>query len=140
MCADYCPVAQNPGVCKYEELVEVKPYLTPKECIRKAFAEQKYPIDDIGDFDTDQIIKKFLQFMTECGHVREISMQCNTENEEFVVGKQYHVGVIGASKDWEFVGEQNGKDVYQTKDKLLMFAVNQDDDSVWGTVMLNRKG
>ena len=195
MCADYCPVAQNPGVCKYEELVEDETSLTPKECLRKAFVDQGYRIDDIGDFDTDEIIKKFLKFMTECGHVQKLSIRYNIKSEddyragmtlprdyvknsehwhvaddakhdvsayvttngkfvirfypsdkeaviennkqpsfieEFVVGKQIHVGTMGASKDWEYVGEQNGRDVYITKNKLLMVSFNKYDDSVWG--------
>lgn len=56
--------------------------------------------------------------------------------EEFIVGKQVHVGAIGESNEWVYVGEHNDMATYETRDKRLFVAFRRDSD--WGTIMLNK--
>ena len=46
MCADYCPVPDNEGVCKYEERKEEVWMLTPKGCLLAALDKNSVYIDD----------------------------------------------------------------------------------------------
>ena len=58
------------------------------------------------------------------------------KHEDFVVGKQVHVGAISESREWEYIGENDGITCYQTRDKMLTVSFRQDSD--WGTIMLCR--
>lgn len=194
MRADYCPVAQNPGVCKYEELVEVE-QMTVGKCYIKALADVGI---DVPEEKAIEAMNRFRQLVTEMNdstkdkkpeeidmtrvvigqivsraqvednplwHCKSFSGEpynnacCYVSNdekwvvrfnngsnvgtiapwykkEEFVVGKQVHVGAIGESRDWEYIGEQNGLANYRTRDKILTVSFRRDSD--WGTIMLNR--
>lgn len=67
MCADYCPVPDNEGVCKYEERKEEIWMLTPKECFVSALKNHIYLDDDIIDF----IWHDFEILMRKLGYVKE---------------------------------------------------------------------
>lgn len=47
MCADYCPVPDTKGICKYEEREEVEYKLTPKGCLLAALINHGIRLDDV---------------------------------------------------------------------------------------------
>ena len=68
MCADYCPVPDSQGVCKYEELVDDEVYtLTPKGCLRAALVGRA----DLDESMFNCVWADFLKLMYECGYVGE---------------------------------------------------------------------
>lgn len=67
MCADYCPVSDVEGVCKYEELESERWMLTPKGCFVYALKEHIVLDEDIIDF----IWHDFVTLMIERGYVQE---------------------------------------------------------------------
>lgn len=270
MRADYCPTAQHPGVCKYEELVDIPTRLSPIDCLAAALKEANVPINDrqlLAAFDAFVVSMKnngyaiegnvdaasstnednpkeevvytpgmvvdrnqieaseiwdngydlangnvmhrtrdkklrvcfakceftgvvllntidyeFTDFKDELKigygvsrsqvdksnywHCKSFSGEpYNTsacyisvdgrwvvrfndgeeyakiapwyKKEEFQVGKQVHVGAIGESREWMYVGEKNDLATYMTRDKLLTVTFRRDSD--WGTIMLNRE-
>ena len=68
MCADYCPVPDSHGVCKYEELVDDEVYtLTPQGCLRAALSNYV----DLDDATLESIWAEFSALMFKCGYVKE---------------------------------------------------------------------
>ena len=68
MCADYCPVIDNPGVCKYEDLEEEAYVLTPKGCLQAALHDTGIRVG-VDDFDTLWTV--FVDLMTKHGYAPE---------------------------------------------------------------------
>ena len=66
MCADYCPVPDIEGVCKYEEREE-RWTLTPKGCFAAAIANHVYLSEDVVDLIWDD----FAEIMSDFGYVKE---------------------------------------------------------------------
>lgn len=67
MCADYCPVPDYAGVCKYEEREEERYKLSPKGCLIAALAHQNIYIDDV----IDEIWEDFSSLMVKLGYAEE---------------------------------------------------------------------
>ena len=67
MCADYCPVPDMEGVCKYEEREEERWTLTPKGCFAAAIANHVCLSDDVIDL----IWNDFAEIMSDFGYVKE---------------------------------------------------------------------
>ena len=67
MCADYCPVPDYEGVCKYENREEERWTLTPKGCLFAAITNHISLDEDIIDF----IWHDFEALMTKLGYVEE---------------------------------------------------------------------
>ncbi len=67
MCADYCPVPDIEGVCKYEEREEERWMLTPKGCFVAALTNHIALDEDIVDF----IWHDFSALMQKLGYVEE---------------------------------------------------------------------
>ena len=68
MCADYCPVPDMEGVCKYEEREEERWTLAPKGCLAAALDNNNIHIAD--DF-FDAVWKDFTALMSKFGYVEE---------------------------------------------------------------------
>ena len=64
MCADYCPVPDMGGVCKYEEREEEVYKLTPKGCLRVALEHKNIYIDDVFD----DVWEDFSNLMIKLGY------------------------------------------------------------------------
>lgn len=68
MCADYCPVPDIEGVCKYEEREEEVYVLTPKGCLDVAMLSE----DVILSNDTfENIWSEFYALMKKFGYLLE---------------------------------------------------------------------
>jgi hypothetical protein len=67
MCADYCPVPNDEGVCRFEEREEDRWVLTPKGCFTAALTNHIKLDEDIIDF----IWKDFSELMKKHGYVEE---------------------------------------------------------------------
>ena len=67
MCADYCPVPDVEGVCKYEERIEEVWKLTPKGCFSAALKNHLAIGEDLVDF----IWEDFEELMLRQGYVEE---------------------------------------------------------------------
>lgn len=148
MRADYCPVPNMPGVCKYEERVEVEPEThkqTPEECLIQALIEYSGIQDDKIQ---DEIYESFRMRLAENGW--DIVEHGETQDDlpvglidayvGFVPGQTVTIQEIANSHDWVFDRKVKDHDihesiVYVTRDRLLM--VSFDDNSEQGTVMLN---
>lgn len=68
MCADYCPVPDVEGVCKYEEREEVTYTLTPRGCLLTALLNVGVNLD--GRTFND-VWDGFTTLMTELGYIQE---------------------------------------------------------------------
>ena len=68
MRADYCPVPDVEGVCKYEKREEVRYILTPKGCLAAAMLNAGI---DIGDADFDDLWNDFEKTMKSLGYIHE---------------------------------------------------------------------
>ena len=68
MCADYCPVPDTEGVCKYEEREDVRFKLTPKGCLAASLLNAGVELDL---YDFDDIWNDFVDSMTRFGYVQE---------------------------------------------------------------------
>lgn len=68
MCADYCPVPDTEGVCKYEEREEECYTLTPKGCFIAALLQHISIDKDLIDF----IWHDFTELMSKLGYVQEV--------------------------------------------------------------------
>lgn len=69
MCADYCPVPDMGGVCKYEEREDVSYQITPKGCLFAALLNSG--IEPPDDRIFDGIWNDFIELMTERGYIQE---------------------------------------------------------------------
>ena len=69
MRADYCPVPDIEGVCKYEERTEECYTLTPKGCFAAALLRHISLDEDIIDF----IWHDFVELMADLGYIREVN-------------------------------------------------------------------
>ena len=69
MCADYCPVPDVEGVCKYEDREEERWELTPKGCFVSALRYHINLDEDIIDF----IWHDFVALMESHGFIQEES-------------------------------------------------------------------
>lgn len=69
MCADYCPVPDIEGVCKYEERVDVYYKMSPKGCLPAALLNAE--VEPLDNYTVDKIWNDFTEMMTECGYLRE---------------------------------------------------------------------
>ena len=67
MCADYCPVPDFAGVCKYENREEERYVLTPKGCFVSALLKHISLDEDIIDF----IWRDFTESMEAHGYIQE---------------------------------------------------------------------
>ena len=68
MWADYCPVPDTEGVCKYEEREDACYEVSPKGCLFLALLNSGIKLDD----DTfDNIWNDFTEIMTELGYMQE---------------------------------------------------------------------
>ena len=68
MCADYCPVPDTEGVCRYEEREDVFYKITPKVCLRTALLNSGLVLDDNT---MNNIWSDFVEIMTELGYIQE---------------------------------------------------------------------
>ena len=68
ICADYCPVSDTKGVCKYEEREEERWVLTPKGCLAAALNSNDIYIAD--DF-FNAVWKDFTNLMSKFGYMEE---------------------------------------------------------------------
>lgn len=68
MCADYCPVSDMDGVCKYEEREEERYVLTPKGCLQSAFISTGLNVT-LKEFDDLWFV--FYELMKQFGYVEE---------------------------------------------------------------------
>ena len=68
MCADYCPVPDTEGICRYEEREEVKYELTPKGCLRAALLNNGIRLDDEM---IELVWADFEEAMKRHGYVKE---------------------------------------------------------------------
>ena len=69
MRADYCPVPDSHGVCKYEELIEDEVYtLTPQGCLRAALTDYV----ELDDTVFESIWSDFSELMFKCGYTKEV--------------------------------------------------------------------
>lgn len=66
MCADYCPVPDIDGVCKYEECEEEVYQLTPKGCLASALYNVGVNLD--GRTFND-VWDGFVKFMQNLGYI-----------------------------------------------------------------------
>ena len=67
MCADYCPVPDMEGVCKYEERIEDEIYvLTPKGCFIAALHDHL----TISEEAMEAIWRDFSDLMYQFGYVK----------------------------------------------------------------------
>ena len=69
MCADYCPVPDIEGVCKYEERIDVYYKMSPKGCLLAALLNAE--VEPLDNYTVDKIWNDFTEMMTECGYLRE---------------------------------------------------------------------
>lgn len=67
MCADYCPVPDFAGVCKYENREEERYVLTPKGCFVSALLNHINLDEDVIDF----IWRDFTESMEAHGYIQE---------------------------------------------------------------------
>lgn len=67
MCADYCPVPDFAGVCKYENREEERYVLTPKGCFVSALLNHISLDEDVIDF----IWHDFTESMEAHGYIQE---------------------------------------------------------------------
>ena len=67
MCADYCPVPDFAGVCKYENREEERYVLTPKGCFVSALLNHISLDEDVIDF----IWRDFTESMEAHGYIQE---------------------------------------------------------------------
>lgn len=65
MCADYCPVPNDPGVCKYEEREDETYVLSPKGCL--AVALDANNIDTKNKFES--IWELFVSLMERYNYI-----------------------------------------------------------------------
>lgn len=65
MCADYCPVPDTKGVCKFEEREDERWALAPNGCFSVALNNHIKLDEDIIDF----IWKDFTELMQKFGYV-----------------------------------------------------------------------
>lgn len=68
MCADYCPVPDTEGVCKYEEREDVRYQVTPKGCLFWALLNSGIKLDDST---LDNVWNDFTELMIELGYIQE---------------------------------------------------------------------
>lgn len=68
MCADYCPVPDTEGICRYEEREEVKYELTPKGCLLAALLNNGIRLDDEM---IELVWADFEEAMKRHGYVKE---------------------------------------------------------------------
>lgn len=68
MRADYCPVPDVEGVCKYEEREEERYTLTPRGCLAVALLNVGVNLDDRTFND---VWDDFTTLMTELGYIQE---------------------------------------------------------------------
>ena len=64
MCADYCPVPDTEGVCRFEFREEVHK-LTPKGCFKAALVGYL----EVDDFVLDELFDKFYGLMLKNGYI-----------------------------------------------------------------------
>jgi hypothetical protein len=69
MCADYCPVPDIEGVCKYEEREDVRYQVSPKGCLFMALLNSG--IGPLDNYIFDSIWNDFVELMTELGYIKE---------------------------------------------------------------------
>ena len=140
MRADYCPVAQCPGICRYAELVDV--VLSPKDCLLAILDDNGY---GVKDSEADGVWCDFVELMAENGHaivgVDALKAQ-NAKHEECCValGDVVCIDDIEKSKFWKLKSfASNPFDTgctYVTTD--CMFAVRFEHQKKHGTVVLNQ--
>ena len=65
MCADYCPVPDTEGVCKFEEREDERWVLTPKGCFIAALNSHI----KVDEAIIDSVWKDFTELMLKFGYV-----------------------------------------------------------------------
>lgn len=68
MCADYCPVPDFEGVCKYEYRIDDSYKLTPRACLLMALLDSGI---EINNRIFDDIWRNFAELMKKHGYVEE---------------------------------------------------------------------
>lgn len=68
MCADYCPVPDDEGICRFEEREEVRYTLTPKGCLVCALLNAGVQLDSET---IDLVWNDFSETMTRFGYAKE---------------------------------------------------------------------
>lgn len=68
MRADYCPVPDVEGVCKYEERNEEYYTVTPKGCLAMSLINNGIVLDDCT---FNSLWDDFTEVMTELGYIQE---------------------------------------------------------------------
>lgn len=67
MLADFCPVPDTPGVCRYEERIDEQLVLTPMGCLIAAFMEAGV---DIPQAKINEIFDLFAESMDKHGYIK----------------------------------------------------------------------
>lgn len=138
MCADYCPTVQYPGVCKYEELVDVEMKLAPKGCLMAVLMENGV---DVTHINVDKIYDDFVELMVKNDNLK-FSNDTSEEPEDYQEPAELKPGVkisldsVTGSSDWE-MSSFNGRDLitYVTKDGELSVTFERGEE--FGTIVLN---
>lgn len=136
MCADYCPTAQFPGVCKYEELVDVQYRLAPMGCLSAALTEAGV---DITKVDVELIFNTFQELMIREGYLEIVNSEPEEKKPvEFKVGQVVTLDEIMASGQWELECAMKDFATYTTKDHVFSATFTGDSKNATATIYLNR--
>lgn len=137
MCADYCPTAQYPGVCKYEELVDVQYSLTPQGCLAAALTECGI---DVTKVDINKLFTTFENLMVREGNIQVVNKESEepTKPVEFNVGQVVTLDEILASGQWELECAMKDFATYVTKDHVFLATFTGNSDKTTATIYLNR--
>ena len=141
MCADYCPTAQYPGVCKYEELVDVKYCLAPVGCLAAALTEGGV---DITQVDVEKIFETFKELMVREGYmtVTEDDEESEEASEnkpiEFKVGATVKAQDIFDSDEWGLFSMIKDCATYVSTDNTMAVCFCTNDPNETATIFLNR--
>jgi hypothetical protein len=109
--ADYCPVPDTPGVCRYEE--RVKNPLTPKECLAAAFDNCS---QEMRESEIEELFESLTKILCDNGweihpanksneKIDEYTDVNNVSNktEQYLPGQVVNLHDVEKSADWKLV-------------------------------------
>ena len=142
MRADYCPVPNIPGVCKHEERIKIKPEvskMTPKECMIQALRENDVirvdkVLNEIYETFMFLLVENDWEIVESDDSVDTIVFERKNEEKVFEIGQRVHIGAIGESKKWKFIGNVNHHTAcYESVDGTMSATFINNSD--WATIM-----
>ena len=129
-----CPVNNMPGLCKYEELIDVKDYKTPKECFIAAVETCEI---DLSNDEITTLFNSLMRFMQD-NHYCFADDRLYDEDIVFKAGQIVYLSEILQSKQWVYDKRTNDNDnnvlIFKHRDDDLYVVFNNDN---FGKISIN---